>query len=103
MKDNASPARTLDRLLRAAAQTKEDAPAEMPFGFDTRVIALSQKNGNGAAFSALLRLVALVAAAVIVFASAGAYLEFNRNADPMSGAGNEYAIADSVIQDEVAP
>ena len=36
----------LDRLLRAAAQTKEDAPAEMPFGFDTRVIALSRKNGN---------------------------------------------------------
>ena len=104
MRDNASPARTdLDRLMRSAAQIKDDAPAEMPFGFDTRVIALSRKNGNGVAFGALLRRVALVAAAVIVFASAGAYLEFDRNADQIAGAGNEYAIADSVIQDEVAP
>ncbi len=93
----------LDRLLRAAAQTKEDAPAEMPFGFDTRVIALSRKNGNGALFGALLRRVAFVATAVIVFASAGAYFEFNRNGDAIAVSGNEFAIADSVIQDEVAP
>ena len=93
----------LERLLRAAAQVKDDAPAEMPFGFDTRVIALSHRNGNGALFGALLRRVALVAAAVIVFASAGAYLEFDRNADIVTDAGNEFAIADSAIQDEVAP
>ena len=100
---NASPARTdLDRLLRAAAQTKEDALAEMPFGFDTRVIALSRKNGNGALFGALLRRVAFLATAVIVFASAGAYFEFNRNGDVIT-AGNEFAIADSAIQDEVLP
>jgi hypothetical protein len=93
----------LDRLLRSASKAKEDSPAEMPFGFDTRVIALSRRNGNGSALMGLLRYVALVAAAVILFASAGAYLEFNRNADPLIGASNEYAIADSVIQDEVAP
>ena len=92
----------LDRLLRAAAQTKEDALAEMPFGFDTRVIALSRKNGNGALFGALLRRVAFLATAVIVFASAGAYFEFNRNGDVIT-AGNEFAIADSAIQDEVLP
>ena len=92
----------LDRLLRAAVQAKEDAPAEMPFGFDTRVIALSRKNGNGPAVAGLLRRVVLVAAAVIVFASAGAYLEFNRNSDAIAASGNEYAIADSAIQDEVA-
>jgi hypothetical protein len=92
----------LERLLRAAAQAKEDAPAEMPFGFDTRVIALSRRNGNGSAFAGLLRRVALVAAAVIVFASAGAYFEFDRGADVVIDAGNEYAIADSAIQDEVA-
>jgi hypothetical protein len=101
-RQKASPARTLDRLLRSAAQAKEDAPAEMPFGFDTRVIALSRKNGNGAAFGALLRRVAFAALAVIVLASGGAYLEFNRNDDSITGSGNEYAIADSVIQDEVA-
>jgi len=114
MKDNASPvrqsdglvprrARTLDRLFRSAARAKEAPPAEMPFGFDTRVIALSRKNGNGGAFGALLRRVALIAAAVIVFASAGAYFEFNQDTDAISGGDNEYAIADSVIQDEVAP
>jgi hypothetical protein len=101
--DNASPARTdLDRLLRAAAQAKDETPIEMPFGFDTRVIALSRRNGNGAAFGALLRRIAFVAAAVIVFASAGAYLEFNQNGDAIAASGNEYAIADSAIQDEVA-
>ncbi len=93
----------LDRLLRAAAAVKEDAPAEMPFGFDTRVIALSRKNGNGAAFGRLLRRIAFAAVAVIVLASGGAYLEFDRSSDVISDAANEYAIADSIIQDEVAP
>ena len=92
----------LQRLLRAAAKAKEDPPAEMPFGFDTRVIALSRRNGNGAEFGALLRRIALAAAAVIVFASAGAYLEFARSGDTAETFGNEYAIADSAIQDEVA-
>jgi hypothetical protein len=92
----------LYRLFRSAAQLKDEAPAEMPFGFDTRVIALSRRNRNGSGVARLLRRVALVAAAVIVFASAGAYLEFNSNADSIVGASNEFAIADSVIQDEVA-
>jgi len=92
----------LNRLLRSAAQVKDDAPAEMPFGFDTRVIALARRNGNGPAMAGLLGRVALVAAAVIVFASAGAYLEFDRNTDAMLASGSEFAIADSAIQDEVA-
>ena len=91
----------LDRLLRAAGRVKNDAPVEMPFGFDTRVVALSRRNGNGPALAGLLRRVALAAAAVIVFATAGAYLEFNRNGDAIPGSGNEFAIADSAIQDEV--
>ena len=93
----------LDRLFRAAAKEKDEPPVEMPFGFDTRVIALSRRNGNGAAFGALLRRVALAAAAVIVLASAGAWLEFNHDGDVIVASGNEFAIADSVIQDEVAP
>jgi len=88
----------LYRLFRSAAQLKDEAPAEMPFGFDTRVIALSRRNGNGSGVAQLLHRVALV----IVFASAGAYLEFNSNADSSVGASNEFAIADAVIQDEVA-
>ena len=101
--ENASPARTdLDRLLRSAARVKDDTPVEMPFGFDTRVVALSRRNGNGRALAGLLRRVTFAAAAVIVFATAGAYFEFNRNGDAIPGSGNEFAIADSVIQDEVA-
>ena len=92
----------LDRLLRAAARVKDERPVEMPFGFDTRVLALSRKNGNGAVFGALLRRIALAAAAVIVLAGAGAFFEFNNDNDAFAPTGNEYAIADSVIQDEVA-
>ena len=92
----------IDRLLRAAALSREEAPLEAPFGFDTRVLALSRKNGNGAVFGALLRRIALAAAAVIVLAGAGAFFEFNNDNDAFAPTGNEYAIADSVIQDEVA-
>ena len=91
----------LDRLLRAASKDKDEAPAEMPFGFDTRVIALSRRNGNGAVFGTLLRRVVLAAAAVIILATGGAWVEFNRNDDASVASGNEFAIADSVIQDEV--
>jgi hypothetical protein len=104
MKDvdpSASLRTSLDRLLRSAAQLKDEAPTEMPFGFDTRVVALSRRNGNGPALAGLLRRVAFVAAGVIVLATAGAYLEFNRNGDAIAASGNEFAIADSVIQDEV--
>ena len=92
----------LDRLLRNAARVKDDAPAEMPFGFDTRVVALSRRNGNGAAFTMFVRRIAVVAAAVIVLATAGAWFEFNQNGDGVEGIGNEFAIADSAIQDEMA-
>ena len=30
----------IDRLLRSAAQAPEEVPVAMPFGFDTRVVAL---------------------------------------------------------------
>jgi hypothetical protein len=72
----------LDRLLRSAA--------------------LSRRNGNGPAVAGLLRRIALAAAAVIVLATAGAWIEFNQDGDPIGASGNEFAIADSAIQDEVA-
>ena len=46
MNDNASPGRTIDRLLRSAAHAKDESPIGMPFGFDTRVLALAHK-GTG--------------------------------------------------------
>jgi hypothetical protein len=90
-----------DRLLRNAARAKDEAPVEMPYGFDTRVIALSRRNGNGVAFAMFVRRVGVVAAAVIVFATAGAWFEFSQNGDTIEGIGNEFAIADSAIQDEM--
>jgi hypothetical protein len=95
----------LDRLLQAAAKTKDDAPIEAPFGFDTRVIALWRANGNGAsrAVARLVRRVALVAAAVMVATTIGAYREVKQSRDlgeSLTGEANEFAIADSVIQDE---
>jgi hypothetical protein len=91
----------LKRLMRAAAQVTDNV-VEMPFGFDTRVLALSRRNGNGAAFARFLRRIAIGAAAILVLASAGAYVEANRNSDLILDSGNEFAIADSAIQDEVA-
>ena len=50
----------------------------------------------------VLRRVAFAAVAVIVLAGAGAFFEFNNNDnDVFVSSGNEYAIADSVIQDEM--
>jgi hypothetical protein len=92
----------LDRLLRAAAETKDDAPIEAPFGFDTRVIALWRASGNGGfrGLTRLIRRVALAAVAVIIVATAGAYLEINQTRDGSESFGNEFAIADSAIQEE---
>ena len=94
----------LDRLLRAAS-TKEDAPAEMPFGFDTRVIAQwrAQLDAASLGMTRLLRRVALAALAIIIGAAAGAYLEADRNGESNEPFANEFAIADTAIQDEIAP
>jgi hypothetical protein len=102
----------LDRLLKSAsaartAQAGADEPIEMPFGFDTRVVALWRANGNGngalRGLNDFIRRVALVATAVIVVASAGAVYEIGRNRDLSEPSiANEFAIADSLIQDEGA-
>src|SRR5262249_57476402 len=93
----------LDRLLRSAALAKHGPAPEMPFGFDTRVIALSRKNGNGAAFGQLLRRITLAAAAVIFLASAGAYLEFNRNGDEIASSTHPYPLPHSAIHNTLSP
>jgi hypothetical protein len=91
----------IDRLLRSAAQAGEEAPAEMPFGFDTRVVALwraATPNGNGVLL--LLRRVAVLAAAVIVVSTIAAVREANQSREIRESLTNEFAIADSAIQDE---
>ena len=91
----------IDRLLRSAAQADEDAPAVMPFGFDTRVVALWRAGSpkqNGVI--QLLRRVAVLSVAVIVISTIAAVREINQNREIRESFANEFAIADSAIQDE---
>jgi hypothetical protein len=93
--------KNLERLLRAAAQIREEAPAELPFGFDTRVVALWRAGSfprNGV--SGLLRRVALLSAAVLVVATVAAVRELQQGNEIGDATTNEFAIADSVIQSE---
>jgi hypothetical protein len=91
---------TLDRLLKSAAAAKDATAIEMPFGFDTRVVARWRATANGgvAGLTRLVRHVGLIAVSVVVLASAGVYFQFNRNTD--TSVSDEFAIADSAIQDE---
>ena len=84
----------LDRLFRAAI-----APVplkEMPFGFDTRVLALVRASSpNGSAIIALFaQRAAMIALAVIALASVGVYRASTSNDDLPA----EYAMADNAIQ-----
>lgn len=92
----------IDRLLRSAAQASEEVPVPMPFGFDTRVVALwnaAAPKANGLA--RLLRRVALLSAAVIVISTLAAIREARQSREQFGDSfTNEFAIADSAIQDE---
>jgi hypothetical protein len=91
----------IDRLLRSAALTGEEDPAAMPFGFDTRVVAFWRATfptGNGV--MQLLRRVAALSAAVIVVSTIAVIRETNQSREIRESLTNEFAIADSAIQDE---
>jgi hypothetical protein len=91
----------LDRLLRAAANGDEPE-ATAPFGFDTRVVAQwragGETNGGARELIRLVRRVAVGAAIVITFASAGAYWQFSESEDDAEPLTNAYAIADNAIE-----
>ena len=91
----------MDRLLRSAAQVGDEVPAAAPFGFETRVVALwraSASNPNG--LVALVQRVALLAAAITVIATVAAVREVRQNREIDDSVTNEFAIADSAIQNE---
>ena len=94
----------LDRLLRAAAKADDDAPAEMPFGFDTRVLArargeVAPKNGDALKLVRFVRRIATAAAIVAVCAGAAAFWELEGEDDLDDSTANAYALADSLIED----
>jgi hypothetical protein len=74
----------------------------MPFGFDTRVVAMActaLPKPNG--LTRLIRSVELLSAAVILIATLAAIREVRQSREQLSDSlTNEYAIADSAIQDE---
>jgi hypothetical protein len=93
----------IDRLLRSAAQADDEAPAEMPFGFDTRVVALRSRSRGATkpnGIASLLRRVALLSSAVIVLSTLAAVLELKQSQEQSNDFTNEFAIADTAIQDE---
>jgi hypothetical protein len=91
----------IDRLLRSAAQAGYEAPAEMPFGFD--VVALWSRGRESAkpnGIASLLRRVALLSAAVIAISTLAAVREIKQSREQYNDFTNEFAIADTAIQDE---
>ena len=103
----AMPDPDLERLLRAAA--KEGEPLlEMPFGFDTRVVARARGQGSSRVTDAwelarLLRRIAVCALVLMVFASSAAYWQLSENEDAVEPFTNAYAIADTAIAEELFP
>jgi hypothetical protein len=87
----------LDRLLRTA--TAPTPPAEMPFGFDTRVLALAHEpSPNGSIVIArFAQRTAMIALAVIALASVGVYRASTSNNDLPT----EYAMVDTAIQNNL--
>jgi hypothetical protein len=102
----AKPDPDLDRLLRAAAQQREPLSGDMPFGFDTRVVALARAQGRageangGRELARFLRRVALVSVVVTAFASSGAYWQLSETEEIGEPISNAYAIADNAIESE---
>jgi hypothetical protein len=96
-------ANQLERLFRSAAQAAESAPTEVPFGFDTRIVAGWRSGGVASDFAELsqfLRRAGVIACAVLVIAGAAAYRQYRDEARFASLPTNEYAIADAAIQTE---
>jgi len=92
---------TVDRLLRSAAKVREEEAGSMPFGFDTRVIALwraARPIANGVI--SLVRRVALISAAVIVISTIAVVREASQSREIGESFTNALASADSAIQDE---
>jgi hypothetical protein len=89
----------LDRLLRAAADVPNELSSEIPFGFETRMVARWRAgwNGESADLALFLRRVVLMSLGVIVLAGAGAYQELRQPDDFGEPFNDGYAIADSVI------
>ena len=93
----------LDRLFRSAAKATPVIP-EIPYGFETRIIALWRagldRTEDVVELTRFLRRIGAVALVVLVIASVSAYRQSNDNEALTTPHDNEYAIADNAIQIE---
>ncbi len=101
------PDSELRRLLQAARAAEEAEPA-MPYGFDTRVLALARARrlarGNDTwELARLVRRIAFSAVVVTACAGAAAYWQMSENDDLGEPLTNAYAIADNAIDLELYP
>ena len=90
----------LTRLLKLAAAAKEEADVNVPFGFETRVIAGWREvklSGNGD-LARFIRHVALTAIAITILAGVATYRQVNEDDEISEPLTNDYALVDSAIQ-----
>jgi len=95
----------VDRLLRSAGRAQQP-DAEIPFGFETRVVA-GWRSGQGtgknlADLSRFLRGAGAIACAVLVVFGTAAWRQYREETRFASLATNEYAIVDTAIQTELS-
>jgi hypothetical protein len=93
----------LQRLLRSAARGGDESPVPtVPFGFDTRVVALwrANRSGSGNGIAVLVRRVAVMAACILVISGVASFRELLDTRDSVEPTSNEFAIADSAIDNE---
>ena len=93
----------LERLLRAARG--DDRAPEMPYGFDTRVVALARatqpnRRSDVRLIARMFRRIAVGAIIVAAFASAATYWQMQENDELAEPSWNAYAIVDTAINSE---
>jgi hypothetical protein len=91
----------LDRLLKSAVGVDDESP-EMPFGLETRVLALTRSgNGNGG-IASLVQRVALAATCLIVISAFAIYRQMAASEESYGGLPTEYAMIDTAIQNAIS-
>jgi hypothetical protein len=84
------------RLLRAAIDA--DGDAEMPLGFDTRVLACVREGKEDYLIAGLARRAATFALVIIALAAAGVY---RSSASASTDYESDYALVDNAIENQL--
>ncbi len=91
------------RLLKVAAQAKDDVPGEMPFGFETRILARWRelRSDSSAEVARFVRRVAIGAIVVTLFGAVIGYNQLRDEEETNEPLTNDYALVDSTIQNQL--